>query len=136
MTGFVASCHRCQMNDPNKLQTYEVADSKRGLRLLINVTAAYAFARLNLTAMEIPVDYVQKMVLVNMSETFCGAHVEHVDRTKPAIVGIFENDKEVAMLLLDGTHRMFGSVKHGEPAMAYVLEPSDLLRFVIERTAI
>lgn len=127
-------CHRCEQNDPNKLQTYEVSDSKRGVRLLINVTAAYEYAKRILRPMEIPVEYVQKMVLVNMSETFCGAHVEHVDRKYPAIIGMYETGTELSMLLLDGTHRLFGAVKHHEPAMAYVLDHKDLMMFVLEET--
>src|ERR1700732_4661300 len=123
-------CHRCLENFPNNrfvLQTYSVCDDKLGIDLLINVTAAYDFARRHLTPIEIPKKHHEYMMLVNRSETFCGQHVEHVDRTKPAIMGM----RDGMVMLMDGTHRLFAWIKHGEPPVAYILNEEQTAKFIM-----
>lgn len=128
----VLPCHRCLENHPTAshiIQTYSVVDDKTGTDLLINVTAAYQFARAVLTPIEIPKEHHNWLMLVNMSETFCGAHVEHVDRTKPAIIGTLDG----RIMLMDGTHRLFAWIKHNEPPLAYCLDDKQTIQFVMRK---
>lgn len=128
----VPDCHRCQENKPGAFtfQTYTVDDDKLGIHLMINVTAAYDFARRYLVPTEIPKKYHNHLMLINMSETFCGAHVEHVDRTKPAIMGM----RDGRIMLMDGTHRLFAWIKHGEPPVAYCLNEKQTAQFIMKET--
>lgn len=126
-----SKCHRCLENeipdDSVGFHHYELeAMSNNGpVTLRYNVSAAYLYAKQHRTPCEVPADVAKNLIFVNLSETFCGAHVEHVDRTVPAIIGTCGGQ----VMLLDGTHRMFGRMKHNEPPIAYVLNETETAMF-------
>lgn len=125
-------CHRCKASEraltgTPHLQTYTVEDKRQGISVMINVTGAYLFARANLAPLHIPAHLHDKLLITNLSETFCGAHVEHVDRSKPAIIGMLDR----RMMLMDGTHRLCAWLKHEEKPIAFVLSEEQTRMFIM-----
>lgn len=122
-------CHRCLANDvPRghfKIDYYSVevvVEGGKKEEWSYNATKAYTIAQLQCSIMEIPDQLARDLIFTNMSETFCGRHVEHVDRTRPALIA----EKDGKYLLLDGTHRMFARIKHGEKPIAYIITEEQL----------
>jgi hypothetical protein len=125
-----APCHRCEEKRSAGSLVYDLDYMLDGKpwRIAYDVTGAYAFAAQHQpvhTFIE-PSD-AEHLVLVNLSETFCGRHVDHVDRSRPALVGMHGG----LLVLLDGTHRMMARLKNLEPAIAYVLSEEQLQPFVL-----
>ena len=105
---FDRKCHRCQEQavPPGclPLKTYEVTgNTKDGqIKFLYDVSAAYVYAKERHTPAVVPYETARDLIFTNLSETFCGAHVAHVDPSFPALIGIVEGK----LILMDGTHRI------------------------------
>lgn len=124
-----APCHRCEEARSAGTMSYSLDYFKDGVpcTIFVDVGRASTFAQQHSELLTvIPDKDAGALVLVNLSETFCGRHVEHVDDS-PSLIALYENK----MLLLDGTHRMMRSLKKGLPARAYLLSQDVLMHFVI-----
>lgn len=123
-------CHRCSIQPaPGEVERYDVSDG--GVSYTFNVTAAIAYVSQHRTASILAEgDILAQMILGNLSESFCGAHVDHVDENIPAIIGNFEG----RVFIMDGTHRIVKRLKKTLPPIAYVLSNDETHRFLILMT--
>jgi hypothetical protein len=132
-----APCHRCESGKSIGTQIYQLDyfagepdDQSHPRRVILNVTSAYAFAKKCMQPVVIPRQDAEHLVLINISETFCGAHVDHVDRSVPPMIGMLGGK----LILMDGTHRMMSQIKNLLPPWAYVLNERQTMEFVIADT--
>jgi hypothetical protein len=136
---FDPNCHRCIDNAKKtpgriQMQVYSIEHTYpdgRKLSLIFNVTLAIAFAIQRIVEpIEVPEQVAGEIVLNNLSETFCGRHVEHVDHTMPGLIGTYDQKH----FLMDGTHRMFACLKHHRPVKAFVLDENQTRQFLIRES--
>ena len=128
----IDECHRCKANEvpsgclPMKYyETTGTLDSGEEIVLRYDVSSAFAWAKENVVPVQLPFEMACNLIITNLSETFCGAHVEHVNRRIHPICGTYEQK----LLLLDGTHRLFARLKYHERPLVYLLNEEQTAMF-------